>query len=112
VAEEVNLEQASPFVDREGLDRCVDRDGGVVYQRPHCSAVRVSLHPSSESPDVVRVGDVDDQRLYPRPSDCVGVLVAPDAREYVEPPPGQFACSGRADAARRASYYGDLLEFR
>ena len=38
--------------------------------------------------------------------------VAPDTREDVEPPPGQFACRGRADAGRRTGYYRDLLDFR
>jgi len=61
---------------------------------------------------VVRVGDVDDERLYAWPPDCVGVLVAPDARKDVEPPPGQFARGGRTDAARRTSDYDDLLDFR
>src|SRR5215469_3543453 len=31
VTEEVDLEQASPLVDREDLERCVYRYGGVVY---------------------------------------------------------------------------------
>jgi len=61
---------------------------------------------------VVRIGDVDDQRLYTRPPDCICVPVVPDAREDVEPPPGQFACRGLADAARRTSDYDDLLDFR
>jgi hypothetical protein len=61
---------------------------------------------------IVRLGDVDDQRLYTQPPDCVGVPVAPDTREDVEPPPGQFACRSRADAGRRTSYCGDLLDFR
>jgi hypothetical protein len=46
VAEEIDLEQASPLVDREGLDRYIDPDAGVVYQRPHCPALRVVVHPS------------------------------------------------------------------
>jgi hypothetical protein len=50
---------------------------------------------------VFRVGDVDDQRFYTRRPDGVGVAVAPDTREDVEPPPGQFACRGRADAGSR-----------
>ena len=112
MTEEVYLEQASPLVDRHGLERCVETDGGVVYQRPHCPALRVPVHPSSQRPDVVRVGDVEDQRLYTRPPDCVGVPVAPDTRQDVEPPPGQFARSGRADAGRRTGYNGDLLDFR
>ena len=87
-------------------------DGGVVHQRPHCPALRVLVHPSCQRLDVIRVGDVEDQRLYAGPPDCVGVLVAPDAREDVEPPPGQFARRGRADAARRTGYDGDLLDFR
>src|SRR5580692_1923053 len=62
-----------------------DPDACVVYQRPHCPAPRVLVHPSSQRLDVVRVGDVDDDRLYARPPDCVGVLIAPDAREDVEP---------------------------
>jgi hypothetical protein len=53
----------------------------------------------------------NDQRLYTRPPDRIGVTVAADAREDVEPPPGQFASRGRADAGRRTSYYGDLLDF-
>jgi hypothetical protein len=48
----------------------------------------------------------------PGPRDCVGVLVAPDARKDVEPPPGQFARGGRTDAARSTSDYDDLLNFR
>jgi hypothetical protein len=46
-----------------------------------------------------------------RSPDCVGVSVAPDAREDVKSPPGQFACRGRANAARRTGYYDDLLDF-
>ena len=44
---------------------------------------------------MVRVGDVDDQRLDTRRSDCVGVPIAPDTREDVEPAPA----SSRAVAA-------------
>src|SRR5262249_15376754 len=109
VAEEVDLEEASPLVDREGLDRYVDPDAGVVHQRPHCPALRVSVHPSGQRLDVVWVGDVDDQRLDGRPPDCVGVRTASDTRENVDPPPGQFACRGRADATGRTGYDGDLL---
>jgi hypothetical protein len=85
---------------------------GVVHQRPHCPALRILVHPSSQRQDVVRVGDVDDERLYAGPRDCVGVLVTPDARKDVEPPPGQFARGGRTDAARRTSDYDDLLDSR
>jgi hypothetical protein len=46
---------------------------------------------SSQRPDVVRVGDVDDQRPDARPSHCIGVPVAEDTREDVKPPPRQCA---------------------
>jgi hypothetical protein len=61
---------------------------------------------------VVGVGDVDDQRLYARPPDCVGVAVAPDTRKDVKLAPGQLACRGRAYAGRRTGYHDDLLGLR
>ena len=78
MAEEIDLEQVSPPVYREGLDRRVDLDGGVVHQRP-------------QRPDVVGVGYIDHQRLYTRPPDGVGVPLTPDPREDVKPPPEDVA---------------------
>ncbi len=111
VTEEVDLEQASPLVDREGLERDIDADACVVHERPHRPALRVPAHPRCQCLDVGRVGDVDDQRLDPRPPNCVGVLVAPDTRKNVETPAGQFACRRRADARGRAGDDDDLLQF-
>jgi hypothetical protein len=61
---------------------------------------------------VVRVGDINDQRLDARPPDCVGVPVAPDTRKDVKPTPGQFVCRRRANAGRRTGDHGDLLDLR
>jgi hypothetical protein len=41
-----------------------------------------------------------------------GPRIAPDTRKDVEPPPGQFACRGRAYSGRRTGYNGDLMDFR
>src|SRR6478672_3776757 len=46
-----------------------------------------------------------------RPADGVGVPVTPDTGEDVEPPPGQFARRGRADAGGRPSDDGEFLIF-
>ena len=69
------------------------------------------MHPGGQGRNVVRVGDVDDHRLDTRPTDCVGILAAPNAREDVEPAPREFAGRRRADAGRRSGDDGDLLNF-
>ena len=112
LAEQVDLEHASPLVDRKGLDRHVGLDGGVVHHRPYCPALRIAVHSSDQRLDVVRFGDVEDQRLDTRPPDGSGVLVAADTCKDMKPPPGQFTCRRRADAGRRTRDDDDLLDFR
>jgi hypothetical protein len=109
VAEQVDLEQAPPLVDRIRLERHVDPDACVVHERPH--RPRVVAHPRGQRPDVVGVGDIDDQRLDTGASNRVGVPVTSNARENVISPPRQFVCSGRADAGGRAGDDGDLSGF-
>jgi hypothetical protein len=55
---------------------------------------------------------MSDQGFYARPPNCVGIPVAPDTGEDVEPPLGQFVCRSRADAGGRTGDDGDLLQFR
>lgn len=97
----------SPLVDREGLYGTLTPIPALFHQRPQCPAVGIVVDVRGQCLDVVRIGDVDDQRLDARPSDRVGVPVASNAGEHVETPPGQFARGGRADAGGCTGDDGD-----
>ena len=89
VAEEVDLEQASPLVDREGLERYVEPMPALFTSarttRPCGSPCTRAASARMWSGLVMSMisGSIPAPGLHRRPG-------APDPREDVKPPPGQF----------------------
>jgi hypothetical protein len=89
VAEQVDFEHPPPLCHRQGLDRGVHLDAGVVDKR--VQRARVTGDPRGERFHLLGLGDVEDDRLDAGRTDGVGVTVASHAGQDVESPASQFA---------------------
>jgi hypothetical protein len=106
VAEQVDLEQASPLAHGQRLDRGVDGDPGVVHQGPQAGA-----DTGPQGVDVVGLGDVEYHRLDAGGAQGRRVAVAPDPGQHLETAAGQLAGGGRADPRGRAGHHDQLTRF-
>jgi hypothetical protein len=93
--EQVDLELPAPLLDRQRLDRRVDRDPSVVDQRSQGPPIPVD--PVGDPGEVLGDGDVENHGLQPLRGESVSVRLAPNYGEHVQP-----AC--REASRRRLSY--------
>ena len=100
VAEQIDFEQPSPVGHRQGFDGRVDRDPGVVDQRPQRTLQRVVGDAAGDGGYVGFVGDVEDVGLDSIGSQRIGVDIAPDPGKHVISPARELSCGGCAHSGR------------
>ena len=86
MTEQIDLEQAAPLGYRQGFDRRIHRDAGVVDQRADGPAQRVVSDAIGDGGHIRFNGDVEDVRLDPVGPQRLGVDVAADTGQHLKAP--------------------------